>query len=200
MKKFLIALTVLLIAVSGYLFTKNDKASNIDKSLSKANINSSMKITSSAFENNENIPKKYSCDGQSINPPLQFLDVPQNAKSLVLIVDDPDAPMGTFDHWVLFNMEPKLKGIEEGNLPNEVTAGKNSAGQTIYTAPCPPPASPEQLQRGESGTHRYFFKLYALDEMLDAKPGISKKEVENAMQGHVIASSELVGLYSRSPR
>lgn len=155
-----------------------------------------MKITSPAFENQQTIPAKYTCIDGDINPPLSFSDVPQNAKSLVLIVDDPDAPGGTWTHWVVFNISPNVGGIGENSEPDGIEA-MTSFGKPGYGGPCPPPASPEQLQRGESGTHRYFFKLYALDLMLDLTESADKKAVEEAMNGHILAQAELVGLFSK---
>ena len=144
-----------------------------------------MKITSPAFENNTKIPAIYSCDEQGINPPLSFQDVPVNAKSLVLIMDDPDAPNGTFVHWLLFSMDPKVREINENSVPQSATLGKTSTGKFNYVGVCPP-----------SGTHRYFFKLYALDAVLDiAEP--TKTELEGKMQGHILEEAELIGLYSR---
>lgn len=132
------------------------------------------------------MPAKYSCDGENVNPPLSFLNVPVNAKSLVLIMDDPDAPMGTFVHWVLFNLYPKIKGIEENSIPQGVALGKTSAGGMDYVGACPP-----------FGTHRYFFKLYALDAVLSLT-NLSKAGLEKAMQGHILEKAELIGLYSRN--
>lgn len=146
-----------------------------------------MKITSSAFENDAKIPQKYTCDGENINPPLLFSQVPQNAKSLVLIMDDPDAPMGTFVHWVLYNIPPSTSEIKEDSMPGEASVGRNSGGRSDYIGPCPP-----------SGTHRYFFKLYALDSVLSLDGNSGKKEVEDAMTGHILEQAQLIGLYSRS--
>jgi hypothetical protein len=143
-----------------------------------------MKIMSSAFENNTEIPMKYSCGREGINPPLSFQDVPVNAKSLALIMDDPDAPNGTFVHWVLFNIDPKTQEIKENSIPQGALRGKTSAGRFDYVAVCPP-----------SGTHRYFFKLYALDAVLDLT-GPTKVELEGKMQGHILKEAELIGLYS----
>jgi len=145
-----------------------------------------MNITSPAFGNNGNIPPEYTCDGSGLSPQLNIGDVPSNAKSLVLICDDPDAPVGTWDHWIVFNIYPSTKEIAKGTEPKG-TPGKNSWGKTGYGGPCPP-----------SGTHRYFFKLYALDTMLDIPPGASKKQIESAMQNHILAKAELVGLYKRN--
>lgn len=146
-----------------------------------------MKIISNKFENNQKIPSKYSCDGESVNPPLGFSDIPENSKSLVLIVDDPDAPMGTFDHWVVYNIDPKIKQVEENCVPSASLQGLNSARNTGWISPCPP-----------SGMHRYIFNLYALDGLLNFEQIPTKQEVEKAMQSHILARSELIGLYSRN--
>lgn len=145
-----------------------------------------MKITSSAFQNNSIIPGKYTCDGENINPPLEFIDVPNNARNLVLIVDDPDAPMRTFVHWILFNINPSEREIEENSAPRSSSQGLTSAGQPGYVGACPP-----------SGAHRYFFKLYALDTRLNFPQKPTKQELEQAMQAHILDKAELVGLYSR---
>ena len=144
-----------------------------------------MKITSPAFCHKSNIPATYTCDGEDKIPPLIFTDVPKEAKSLVLIVEDPDAPGGTWDHWILFNMPQSTKGIEAGTEP-KVPHGTNSWKRTAWGGPCPP-----------SGTHRYFFKLYALDILLPLQEGASKHQIQKAMQGHILAEAELIGLYAR---
>lgn len=147
----------------------------------------SMKLTSIAFENNQSIPTKYTCDGDNINPELSFVGIPESAKSLTLIMDDPDAPRGTFDHWIVFNIPTNTPGINEGSPGLPGLPGLNSAGQTKYTGPCPPDRE-----------HRYFFKLYALDTMLDfptEKP--DKKMIEDKMKGHILEQAELIGLYNR---
>lgn len=145
-----------------------------------------MKITSSAFENNQPIPKKYSCQGEDINPPLKFEEVSAQAKSLVLIMDDPDAPGGTWVHWVVYNINPKTTEIAENSLPTEATVGQNSWPKNSYGGPCPP-----------SGTHRYFFKLYALNKALDLDSRANKSKVEDSIQDALIDQAELVGLYSK---
>jgi len=142
-----------------------------------------LRITSPVFENNGFIPVKYTCDGDDVNPPLKIEGIPRETKSLVLIVDDPDAPAGTFDHWIVWNIPPVEK-IEENSVPG--TEGLNDFRRHSYGAPCPP-----------SGTHRYFFKVYALDTNLDLHPNSRKKDVEKAMKGHVLAKGEIVGLYKR---
>ena len=144
-----------------------------------------MKLTSPAFGHNGKIPSEYTCDGSDTSPELNITDVPKNAKSLVLINDDPDAPVGVWDHWIVFNIPPTTAKIEEGSEP-EGLGGKNSWGKTGYGGPCPP-----------SGVHRYFFTLYALDATLNLKEGATKKQIEAAMQGHVVAKTELIGTYQR---
>jgi Raf kinase inhibitor-like YbhB/YbcL family protein len=147
----------------------------------------SMKITSVAFPENQNIPAKFTCTGEDINPALTFSEVPHDAASLVLIMDDPDAPMGTFVHWVVYNMKPTVTGIPENTKP-EGTEGKNGAGKRAYAGPCPP-----------SGTHHYHFKLYALDAELEFPDpeSVDKKAVEEKMQGHILDQAELIGLFSK---
>ena len=144
-----------------------------------------LSVKSPVFEHKKPIPRKYSCDGEEVNPPLTVTGIPLAAKSLVLVVDDPDAPRGTFDHWVVWNI-PASGKIEENTVPG--TEGLNSAGKRGYVGMCPP-----------SGTHRYFFTVYALDTTLALKPeSTGKKDLERAMQRHVLAKGELIGLYSRS--
>ena len=144
-----------------------------------------MQFFSPAFLDREKMPADYTCDGKNVNPPLQFSKIDPSAKSLVLIVDDPDAPAGTWVHWVVFNMPPELNFIAEDQAPAGVL-GINSWGETKYNGPCPP-----------SGQHRYFFKLYALDIVLDLPPGATKHEVEKALTSHVVDRAEFIGLYSR---
>jgi Raf kinase inhibitor-like YbhB/YbcL family protein len=141
-------------------------------------------VRSPAFENNKLILSKYTCDGDNVNPPLIIEGAPEETKSLVLIVDDPDAPMGTWDHWIVWNIPPTSK-IEENTVPG--TEGINDSRKHSYGGPCPP-----------WGTHRYFFKVYALDTKLDLSSNSRKKDVEKAMQSHILAKGELIGLYQRS--
>lgn len=145
-----------------------------------------MKLSSSAFSQNEIIPKKYTCDGENVNPPLSIADIPKETKSLVLIVDDPDAPKGTWVHWTVFNINPEIKEIAENSIPKDGIEGMTDFGRPGYGGPCPP-----------SGTHRYFFKIYSLDTKLDLKANASKKDLEKAMAGHILAKAELIGLYQR---
>jgi Raf kinase inhibitor-like YbhB/YbcL family protein len=147
-------------------------------------------ITSTAFANGEAIPAKYSCNAEGISPPLAWSGTPEAAKSLALIVDDPDAPAGTYVHWVIYNMPAASRGLSESIRPGSQLAdgsiqGPNSAGRAGYSPPCPP-----------SGTHRYFFKLYALDSVIDAT-GAGKNELLKAMQGHILGQGELMGTFTR---
>lgn len=142
-----------------------------------------LKITSPAFANKGLIPAKYTCDGEDVNPPLSIEGISEGTQSLALIVDDPDAPMGTWDHWTLWNILP-LEKIEENNAPG--VEGLNDFNKHSYGGPCPP-----------SGTHRYFFKVYALDTKLNLKPNSRKKDLEKAMKEHILARGEIIGLYKR---
>jgi Raf kinase inhibitor-like YbhB/YbcL family protein len=144
-----------------------------------------MKITSSAFQEGANIPSKFTCDGSDASPPLQIADVPLDAKSLALIVDDPDAPSGLFTHWMVWNILPQTGAIGEGSTPKGVQ-GANDFGKSGYGGPCPP-----------SGTHRYYFKIFALDRKLDLPFGARRGQLDAAMKGHVLAQGELMGRYSR---
>jgi Raf kinase inhibitor-like YbhB/YbcL family protein len=145
----------------------------------------SMKITSSAFQGGGNIPSKFTCDGSDTSPPLQITGVPSEAKSLVLIADDPDAPGGLFTHWLVWNIPAQTNSIGEGSAPKGVH-GTNDFGKSGYGAPCPP-----------SGTHRYSFKVFALDRELDLGAGAKRSQLDAAMKGHVVAQGELMGRYSR---
>lgn len=145
----------------------------------------SMKIVSSAFKNGQTIPSQYTCMGKNVSPPLAISDVPPGTKSLALIMDDPDAPGGTFDHWVAWNIAADTKNLPEGvKLTNQ---GMNGFQKKGYGGPCPPPGKP----------HRYFFKLYALDISVDKTGGIKKSELEEAMKGHILATAELMGLFQK---
>ena len=143
-----------------------------------------LSVMSPTFENNQLIPAKYTCDGDDVNPPLAIDGIPEGTKTLAVIVDDPDAPMGTWDHWIVWNIPATASKIAENTVPG--TEGMNDSRRRSYGGPCPP-----------SGTHRYFFKVYALDVKLDLSPTSRKSDVEKAMQGHVLAKGELVGLYRR---
>jgi len=144
-----------------------------------------LKVTSSEFEDNQDIPKKYTCTGEGINPPLSIEGIPEGTKSLTLILDDPDAPAGTFDHWVVWNISPAQTKITKHTAPG--IEGLNSDREQGYTPPCPPPGKP----------HRYTFRVFALDMMLSLGANSSKKDLENAMKGHVLAEGKLIGIFSR---
>jgi hypothetical protein len=142
-----------------------------------------MKLTSPEFEHNKFIPKKFSCLGEDVNPTLNIEGIPKGAQSLVLIVDDPDAPLGTWAHWVVYDI-PVISVIEESSVPG--TQGINDFNKINYGGPCPP-----------SGVHRYFFKLYALDTKLNLEQGKTKAQIEKAMDGHILEKDELIGLFKR---
>jgi Raf kinase inhibitor-like YbhB/YbcL family protein len=144
-----------------------------------------MKITSSAFQEGGNIPDKFSKNGENINPALRIEGAPAEAKSLLLIMDDPDAPVGLFTHWLVWNIDPKTTEIAENSVPKGAVQGTNDYPNLCYGGPQPP-----------SGTHRYYFKVFALDQTLDLKSGAKRAEVDAAMHGHVIAQGQLMGRYS----
>lgn len=145
-----------------------------------------LKITSEAFTDKGTIPAKYTCDGQDVSPPLAFDAVPAGTRSLALIVDDPDAPVGTWVHWVLWNIPPETRAVGENSVPAGALQGKNDWKRNSYGGPCPP-----------SGSHRYFFRLYALDATLELGPSTTKADLERAMAGHILARGELMGSYRR---
>jgi Raf kinase inhibitor-like YbhB/YbcL family protein len=149
-------------------------------------------ITSTAFSEGQPIPAKYSCEGRDISPSLAWTNTPTNTKSFALIMDDPDAPMGIWVHWVLYDLPANTTGLPEDVAKTEIISngakqGMNTWPRLGYGGPCPPPGKP----------HRYFFKLYALDAMLDLKPGLTKKDLLKAMEGHVLAEGQLMGTYQR---
>jgi Raf kinase inhibitor-like YbhB/YbcL family protein len=145
-----------------------------------------LKISSTAFSNNGMIPAKYTCDGADVNPQLAIEGVPENAKSLALIVDDPDASRGTWVHWVVWNIDPKTKEIAEGSVPKGAQQGMSDFRKPDYGGPCPP-----------SGTHRYFFKLYALDTLLGLGKSATKADLEKSMKDHILTQVQIIGLYRR---
>ena len=163
---------------------KESKPENL--SVAQPIINNTMQITSSQFKNNEYLPAQYGCKGTNINPPLTISDVPAGAKSLALIVDDPDAPRGDWVHWVVFNIPPETREIAEGSVPAGATQGTNDFGNANYGEPCPP-----------FDTHRYFFKVYALDTTLNLGAQTTKQDLEKAVAGHILDKAELVGLFAR---
>jgi Raf kinase inhibitor-like protein, YbhB/YbcL family len=146
----------------------------------------SLTLTSDAFANGQSIPAKYSCVGKNISPAITWDEPPAGTKSFALIVDDPDAPMGTWVHWVLFNLPANARSLQENADSSAMSAGKNSSGNLRYDGPCPP-----------SGTHRYYFKLYALDTTIGLQPGATKEQVLKEMKGHILAQGELMGTFSK---
>jgi Raf kinase inhibitor-like YbhB/YbcL family protein len=151
-----------------------------------------LSLSSATFKEGDKIPVKYSCDGQDMSPPLEWSKPPQQTKAFALIMDDPDAPGGVFTHWVLFNLPANVRQLAEGiptqeRLENGALQGKNDFGRLGYGGPCPP----------HGPAHRYRFALYALDKLLDLRPGASKKQVLDAMKGRILAQGQLVGTYQR---
>lgn len=145
-----------------------------------------MQLTSPAFQNNAPIPREYTCDGKDTSPPLQISGVPVETKSLVLIVDDSDAPRGDFVHWLVWNIYPKTEEIAVNSVPVGAVEGTTDFGRTGYGGPCPP-----------SGTHHYQFKLYALDTVLSLDSSARKADLERALRGHILDNAHLTGLYKR---
>ena len=150
-------------------------------------------LKSDAFVSGQSIPAKYSCIGRNISPALTWNDPPAGTQSFALIMDDPDAPMGTWVHWVLYNIRADRRSLQEDlpitgkNIdPEAIFVGKNSSGTIGYDGPCPP-----------SGTHRYYFKLYALDTLISLLPGASKETILKEMDGHILAQGELMGTFSK---
>jgi Raf kinase inhibitor-like YbhB/YbcL family protein len=182
-KKMALILAALLLATQSLCFAESeDRKEDV----------MGIQLTSSAFKNGEMLPKKYTCDGDEVSPPLSWSGLPQATKSIAMISDDPDAPMRTFVHWVIFNIPPEEKGLPEAVpvgvkvLENGARQGVGDARQIGYISPCPP-----------SGTHRYYFKIYALDAMLELEPGATKPALLKAMEGHILAQGELIGKYKR---
>lgn len=201
MKKIcVILLLIILLIIAGVVvyFGKNKKVSaptsnpvSAEPDIKNQNNFKNMgmlKLESSAFQNNQYIPIKYTCDGESVNPPLSVSGVPQSTISLVLILHDPDAPGADgFLHWAVWNIDPATTTIAENSVPAGAVVGNNSAGRTGYYNPCPP-----------SGVHHYNFYLYALDTKLNLPISSTKADIENAMQGHVLDQAVLTGLYSKN--
>lgn len=182
MKKLVLFLLALMLSSCGGAPAASTETQEVAMTLS---------LSSSAFAPGQSIPAKYSCRGQNISPALAWADAPAGTKSFALIVDDPDAPMGTWVHWVLFNIPASANGLPEAigagaQFADGSLQGKNSSGRLGYDGPCPP-----------SGTHRYFFKLYALDISLDLSSGAGKDQLLKAMQGHILAQGELMGTFSK---
>lgn len=157
----------------------------------EAEVPAQIQLTSPAFQSGSEIPQECTCEGRDVSPPLVWKEIPKKSQSLVLIMDDPDVPAGTWVHWVIFNLPPTIHSLPKGmpalkQLANGEMHGMNSFGRYGYRGPCPP-----------SGSHRYFFKLYALDIPLQERERMTKEEVEKAMEGHVLAKGELMGTYAK---
>ncbi|MCS7309041.1 MAG: YbhB/YbcL family Raf kinase inhibitor-like protein [Armatimonadota bacterium] len=179
--------TVIAVLVLALLASCQSRQTSVQEGGARMDI----RLTSTAFPEGGMIPKKYTCDGEDVSPPLTWDNVPEGTKSFALICDDPDAPMGTWVHWVLFNLPADVRSLPEAvppdkELPSGARQGTNDFRKIGYGGPCPP-----------SGTHRYYFKLYALDTMLDLPAGCSKAQLLKAMDGHVLAEGQLMGKYSR---
>jgi len=146
-----------------------------------------LKISSPAFENDGEIPKKYTCDGANVNPPLKIENVPSNTKSLAMVFDDIDAPRGTYVHWILWNIDPNVKEIKENSVPEKAVQVLNDFKKHHYGGPCPPRRA-----------HKYIFKIYALDTLLNLKHNLTKKDLEKAIENHIISRAQLMGVYKRN--
>lgn len=146
-----------------------------------------MRISCKSFQEGGTVPVRHTCDGTDISPELIWTEPPDGTQTFALVVDDPDAPGGTFVHWVIFNIGGNRGGLEEGRLPGECVQGVNDFGNTTYSGPCPPKGAP----------HSYHFKLYALDNRLSLKRGATKSDLEKAMKGHIVQEAEIVGYYGR---
>jgi Raf kinase inhibitor-like YbhB/YbcL family protein len=192
------AIVLMVICVAGYLYlapARGETFSSVEEISTDVDV--ILELTSDAFAQSQPIPAKYTCVGDTaspskdISPELTWGEPPAGTQSFALIMEDSDAPNGTWDHWVIFNIPASARGLPESipanpTLPDGSTSGNNSWGRTGYGGPCPP-----------SGTHRYFFKLYALDEMLAISAGATKGELEKAMVGHILAQGELMGTFTK---
>jgi len=192
--KIITLVIVIMVLVSGLIYYFNQRSKSeifyltpltTDQSQRSSGDNH-MILTSPAFASNQFIPVNYTCDGKNVNPALMISDVPVQARSLALIVDDPDAPGGNFTHWLVWNIDPTVDSIIEDGLPSGAVQGLNDAKQNTYFGPCPP-----------NGIHHYHFKLYALDQRLELDTRANKVKLESAINEHIIKQTELVGLYSR---
>lgn len=186
--KILLATILILICVAGFFYIQKvfKKQSFTKELISKPTSLGKMKILSPAFTHNSKIPEKYTCDGENVNPPLEIKEIPEGTQSMVLIVEDPDAPMGRFLHWLVFNIPPHISFIEENSIPEGAIQGMNDFGKENYGGPCPP-----------FGAHRYFFKIFSLDKKLDLRPGARLNEVEREMENHILGQAQLIGVYQR---
>jgi hypothetical protein len=181
-RKLIISFISILLPILLFQGCTQGDEQNIQESVSDM----AVKLSSTVFSDGEMIPKKYSCDADNISPPLEWSDIPDGTKSLALIVDDPDAPAGNWVHWILYNISADQDNLVEG-VAGIGEQGKNTSGKISYSGPCPP----------KGPAHRYFFKIYAIEIVLDLEPGATKNELERAMQGHILAQGQLMGKYQR---
>ena len=180
MKKSLSICTIVLVAIVAFIYViKSDNVTTMPHT----SPTSSLTLASSAFDDGATIPALYTCKGKDLSPPLYISGVPSGTKSLTLTLEDPDTSIGTFDHWVVFNIDPSTSVIAEGMQPNGIL-GKGTSGETAYVSPCPP-----------SGIHHYIFSLYAVDTRLPLSFGVTKQQVLEAMKGHIIGTTRLVGMF-----
>lgn len=187
MIKWLTFIVLLILVILSFVFFVNKgKDSNKKNTTSTSSGIVAMKITSSAFANEALIPAKYTCDGQDVNPPLTFSEIPKDAKSLALVVEDPDAPSGTWTHWIVWNINPETSKIEEGKLPEGAVEGTNDFQSVGYGGPCPPGAE-----------HRYMFNLFALDSQLNLPTTTKREELLSEIAKHKLSETELIGVYKR---
>lgn len=189
MSKKIIALITVSFLLYG--FERENKTVFAEKGENEMATATEIKLSSTAFKDGQMMHAMYTCDGQNVSPPLKWEHSPQNTQSFALIMDDPDAPMGTYVHWVMWNIPADTNELQEDVLPRQELAngakqGFNSSKKVGYTGPCPP-----------SGTHRYYFKLYALDTMLKLESDTTKQKLLSAMEGHILAESQLMGRYQR---
>ena len=187
-RSLVILLALALVAVLGACSLESGQDARVGPNVGEEAI---MQLTSTVFAQGQSIPRKYTCDGQDISPPLTWRAAPANTQSFALVMDDPDAPVGVWDHWLIFNIPAAANGLAENvlpepRLPDGSVQGTNSWGRVGYGGPCPP-----------RGQHRYFFRLYALDTTLNLGPETRKKQLLEAMQGHILAQAELMGVYAR---
>jgi hypothetical protein len=188
-----IGIAALVVIVGGWYAANRNP---VDHSSNTSSMTTKLSLTSPAFEQGSSIPSQFTCDAENISPPLLISGVPEGAKSLALLMDDPDIPqvfkdqrgIDSFDHWTLFNISPETTEIAQGGVTG--VAGANGAGENAYTGPCPP-------AEYEPSEHRYFFRLYALDTELSLQAGAKKAEVLAAMEGHILGEAELMGRYKR---
>lgn len=191
MKKGYTILSAFMLLVFGasfiFIVMHNRNTENVNIGNKESMVQSSLSISSPVFDSGGGIPVKYTCDGANVNPPLTISGVPEEAKSLALIVDDPDTPSGTWTHWLLWNIDPATNEIAENSVPVGSVVGTNDFGDASYGGPCPP-----------SGVHRYYFRIFALDDTLDLSSASKRAQLESSTSQHILAQGELMGKYEKS--